>query len=170
VNGQPGALSIDGDGNVINVMALDIADGRDPGNPLDGEPGEARPPRPDSELVGPEGPSVRARASGGPARVRLALVGVVRRAVQVLAAHGAEAGAVLAADDLRRQGQRERVARPGAHVEVALVEVGRAELLAAARLVDLAGVDLDALVRASRGSARTAPRARRRSAAGRRSR
>jgi RNA polymerase sigma-70 factor (TIGR02957 family) len=28
VNGQPGALSFDGNGNIINVMALDIADGR----------------------------------------------------------------------------------------------------------------------------------------------
>jgi RNA polymerase sigma-70 factor (ECF subfamily) len=28
VNGQPGALSFDGEGNIINVMALDIADGR----------------------------------------------------------------------------------------------------------------------------------------------
>ena len=28
VNGQPGAISLDGDGNVINVMALDIAGGR----------------------------------------------------------------------------------------------------------------------------------------------
>jgi RNA polymerase sigma-70 factor (TIGR02957 family) len=28
VNGQPGALSFDGEGNVINVMALDIADGQ----------------------------------------------------------------------------------------------------------------------------------------------
>jgi RNA polymerase sigma-70 factor (ECF subfamily) len=28
VNGQPGAVATDGDGNVINVMALDIADGR----------------------------------------------------------------------------------------------------------------------------------------------
>jgi RNA polymerase sigma-70 factor (ECF subfamily) len=28
VNGQPGVLAMDGDGNVINVMALDIADGR----------------------------------------------------------------------------------------------------------------------------------------------
>ncbi len=28
VNGQPGAISMDGDGNIINVMALDIADGR----------------------------------------------------------------------------------------------------------------------------------------------
>ena len=28
VNGQPGALSTDGDGNVINVMTLDIAEGR----------------------------------------------------------------------------------------------------------------------------------------------
>jgi RNA polymerase sigma-70 factor (ECF subfamily) len=27
VNGQPGALSFDGDGKIINVMALDIADG-----------------------------------------------------------------------------------------------------------------------------------------------
>jgi RNA polymerase sigma-70 factor (TIGR02957 family) len=28
VNGQPGAISMDGDGNIINVMAVDIADGR----------------------------------------------------------------------------------------------------------------------------------------------
>ena len=28
VNGQPGALSFDGDGNIINVMSVDIADGR----------------------------------------------------------------------------------------------------------------------------------------------
>jgi RNA polymerase sigma-70 factor (TIGR02957 family) len=28
VNGQPGTIATDGDGNVINVMALDIADGR----------------------------------------------------------------------------------------------------------------------------------------------
>jgi RNA polymerase sigma-70 factor, ECF subfamily len=28
VNGQPGAITTDGDGNVINVMTLDIADGR----------------------------------------------------------------------------------------------------------------------------------------------
>jgi RNA polymerase sigma-70 factor (ECF subfamily) len=28
VNGQPGAIAMDGDGNIINVMALDIADGR----------------------------------------------------------------------------------------------------------------------------------------------
>jgi hypothetical protein len=28
VNGQPGAMSMDGDGNIINVMALDIAEGR----------------------------------------------------------------------------------------------------------------------------------------------
>jgi RNA polymerase sigma-70 factor (TIGR02957 family) len=28
VNGQPGAISMDGEGNIINVMALDIADGR----------------------------------------------------------------------------------------------------------------------------------------------
>jgi RNA polymerase sigma-70 factor, ECF subfamily len=28
VNGQPGAVILDGEGNVISVMALDIADGR----------------------------------------------------------------------------------------------------------------------------------------------
>jgi RNA polymerase sigma-70 factor (ECF subfamily) len=28
VNGQPGALSFDGDGNIINVMSVDIAGGR----------------------------------------------------------------------------------------------------------------------------------------------
>src|SRR3954449_136666 len=82
-----------------------------------------------------------------PARVGLALVGVVWRAVQILAADGAEAGAVLTADDLRRERERPRVARPRAHVEVPLVEIGRAELLPAAGLVDLARVDLDLVVR-----------------------
>src|SRR5215207_8848870 len=82
-----------------------------------------------------------------PAGVGLALVGVLRRAVQVRAAHGAEPGAILAADDLRWERQGERVAGPAAHVEVALVEVGRAQLVAAAGLVDLAGVHLHRVAR-----------------------
>ncbi len=47
-----------------------------------------------------------------PARVGLALVRVLRVEVEVLAALGAEAGAVGSADELRRQGQRERVVGP----------------------------------------------------------
>ena len=47
----------------------------------------------------------------GPARVGLALV-LVRLGVEVLAALRAQAGAVVAADDLGRQRERERVARP----------------------------------------------------------
>src|SRR5215207_144293 len=82
----------------------------------------------------------------GPAGVGLALVRVVGRAVQVLAADRAQARAVLAADDLNRQRERQRVAGPGAHVEMPLVEVGRAQLIPAAGLVDLAGVHVHALV------------------------
>ena len=46
VNGQPGAESCDADGRLIGVMALDIADGQDPGDPLDRQPGQARASRP----------------------------------------------------------------------------------------------------------------------------
>ena len=45
VNGQPGAITFDADGRVVNVMALDIADGPGPGDALGGEPRQAAPPR-----------------------------------------------------------------------------------------------------------------------------
>src|SRR5690349_7173889 len=63
--------------------------------------------------------------------------------VEVRAADRAQAGAVVAADDLTRQRQREGVARPRAKVEIAALQVGRGELVAAAGLVDLARIDLD---------------------------
>ena len=52
VNGQPGALSTDGDGNVINVMALDIADGRIQGIQSIVNPDKLAPPGPDGQLGG----------------------------------------------------------------------------------------------------------------------
>ena len=58
-------------------------------------------------------------AEGGPARIGLALVGVAGSGrVQVLAAHDAEAQAVLGADDLGGEGEREGVPDPGRHVEL----------------------------------------------------
>ena len=69
------------------------------------------------------------------------------RVVQVLAADGAEPEAVLAADDLGRQGEGERVARPGVDVELVLLEVRRAEVLAPVGLVDLPRVDAHLVVR-----------------------
>jgi hypothetical protein len=50
-------------------------------------------------------------------------------AVQVAAAHGAEAGAVRTAEDLVRQGQDQRVPRPGGHVEPTVDEVWRGQLV-----------------------------------------
>ena len=101
------------------------------GNPRDRQPGQAAPRRPGRRRVGaapgPRAlvePSIRAAPpSAGPARAR---------------EHGPASGsgsprtpsrgrAVLAADDLGRQRERQRVARPRANVELALVVVGRAE-------------------------------------------
>ena len=45
VNGQPGAVLYDAEGRVVNVMELDIADGRGPGDPRRGQPRQARPSR-----------------------------------------------------------------------------------------------------------------------------
>ena len=53
---------------------------------------------------------------------------VVRLVVQVLAADRAETGAVGAAEDLVRQLERERVARPGGEVELVVLDVGRPQL------------------------------------------
>ena len=92
-----------------------------------------------------------------PARIGLGLVLVLGILVEVLPADRAQAAAVLAADDLRGSGERERVARPGAQVELVLRDVGRAQVLVAAGLVDLARVDLDGRARRPRGSACTGP-------------
>src|SRR5436190_9674617 len=80
----------------------------------------------------------------GPPRVGLAFMPVVTAGqVEVLAAHRAQAGAVLAAHQLRGEGQRQRVADPPAEVQLGLTDVRAVQLLAPARLVDLAGVHRD---------------------------
>jgi hypothetical protein len=67
-------------------------------------------------------------------------VGLVER----LATYRAEPGAVGTAERLRRQGQDEGVVGPAVEIEVALEDVGAAELLVVdGRLVDLASVDLE---------------------------
>jgi hypothetical protein len=67
----------------------------------------------------------------------------VRLDVQVFAAHGTKPGAVGTAEDLRRQRQRERIARPRGEVEHVVADVRRAELLVGvvARRVVLARTD-----------------------------
>src|SRR6185503_15498946 len=70
---------------------------------------------------------------GGPARVRLGLAVLVRLVVEVLAADRAEAGAVGPAEDLVRQLERDRVARPGREVELVVLDVDRPQLLVVAR-------------------------------------
>jgi hypothetical protein len=59
---------------------------------------------------------------------------LVRLEVQVLAADRTEAGAVGPAEDLLRKRQRDRVARPGIHVELVVDEVRRAQLVASLRI------------------------------------
>jgi tRNA (cmo5U34)-methyltransferase len=67
-------------------------------------------------------------------------IGVVER----LAADGAEAGAVVAAEGLRGKRQNEGVVGPAAEIEVSVDDVRAAELLVfGGRLVYLAGVDLE---------------------------
>src|SRR5918995_3172048 len=82
-----------------------------------------------------------------PALVRLTLVLVAGLVVEVRAAQRAQPAAVFAAQDLHRQRQHERVARPGAEVEHALAQVGRAEGLSPARLIDLARVHVHHVAR-----------------------
>jgi len=53
----------------------------------------------------------------------------MRFLVQVLAARRTEPGALGATEDLVRQGQRDRVARPGDEIEVVVDEVRRAKLI-----------------------------------------
>src|SRR5204862_4798976 len=60
----------------------------------------------------------------------LVLVGVT---VEMAPAHGTEARAVVPAEDLLRERQRERVARPGREIETILDDVRRRQLVRAAR-------------------------------------
>src|SRR5215210_275422 len=97
-------------------------------------------------------PDLRER---GPARVWLAVVVRMPLDVQVLAADGTEARAVGAAEDLRRQSEHERVARPGGEVKPVVVEVRRPQLVrtAGARRLILARRDLlldDGLLQATK--------------------
>src|SRR4051794_27970397 len=68
---------------------------------------------------------------GGPARVGAVDVVLVRLEVEVAAADRAEPRAVGAAEDLLRQGEDERVARPRAEVEALVREVRGLQLLVA---------------------------------------
>ena len=77
------------------------------------------------------------RFERGPARVGGELLVRMRLLVQVLAADRAEARAVGAVQDLLRQLERERVARPGGEVERVIRDVRRFELLVARRIVRL---------------------------------
>jgi hypothetical protein len=79
------------------------------------------------------------RVADLPMAVRLG-VGLVER----LATDRAEPGTVGTAERLRRQGQDEGVVGPAVEVEVAVGDVGAAQLLVVGgRLVDLASVDLE---------------------------
>ena len=78
---------------------------------------------------------------------------VVRLDVQVLAAHGAEAGAVGPAEHLVGDGERELVTGPGADVEVALDDVLGAELGVRPPVDRLVLLRLDLDVEARRGEA-----------------
>src|SRR6266540_3881393 len=65
----------------------------------------------------------------GPPGIGLGLAVVVRLLVQVAAALGAEAGAAVAAQDLHRQLEHDRVARPRGEVEPVVDEVRRPQLV-----------------------------------------
>src|SRR5262249_21257248 len=58
---------------------------------------------------------------------------LVRLGVQVATAHGAEPRAVLAAEDLVRQLQRDRIARPRGQVDAVVLDVRAPQLLGGAR-------------------------------------
>ena len=108
-----------------------VPEGRDGRRPLRGHVDDRR--SASTVLTG----SSRAAAQlveRGPARIRGELVVRVRLLVQILAAHRAQAGAVGAVQDLLRQLERERVARPGREVERVVRDVRRLELLVAARV------------------------------------
>src|SRR4051794_17617537 len=77
-----------------------------------------------------------------PAGVGLRIVLVRGLLVEVRPADPAQAGAVGPAGQLRRELERERIARPGREVELVVrADVGRDELLRRAGLMDLAHVD-----------------------------
>src|SRR3989442_10002925 len=67
----------------------------------------------------------------GPAGIGLLILVLVGIVVQALPALRAEPRAIRAAEDLVRQGQSDRVARPRRQIEVVLVQVRRAELVVA---------------------------------------
>src|SRR5207245_5439304 len=69
------------------------------------------------------------RLERGPTGICRRLLVLVRLDVQILAADGAEPGAVGAAQDLVRQRERDRVAGPRREVERLVADVGRAQLL-----------------------------------------
>src|SRR3954451_4895721 len=77
---------------------------------------------------------VAKRCERGPARVGAVDVVLVGLDVQVAAADRAETGAVWRAEDLLREREHERVARPGAEVEALVREVRRLQLLVALRV------------------------------------
>src|SRR5215210_7115818 len=58
----------------------------------------------------------------------------MRLVVQVLPAHRTEAGALVAAEDLVRELECQRVARPGPEVELVVDDVRRLELVGAVRV------------------------------------
>src|SRR2546428_11579803 len=66
--------------------------------------------------------------------------------VEVLAADRAEPEALLRARDLRRQSERKRVAGPRTQVELLALDIGRRQVVAATRLIDLTGVDREGAV------------------------
>src|SRR5262249_52413267 len=59
----------------------------------------------------------------GPARVDSLLHVLVRLGIQILAADRAEAGAIVAAEDLVGQCERDRVAGPGGEVEAVVLQI-----------------------------------------------
>ena len=61
----------------------------------------------------------------------------MRLDVQILAAHGAETGAVRVVQDLVRELERERVVRPRGQIEQIVRDVRRAQLLVVSRLCRL---------------------------------
>src|SRR3954454_20533908 len=77
-----------------------------------------------------------------PARVGRLLVPVLgARGVEILTAYRAQAQALVGAGDLGGKRESESVAGPRSQVELVTVEIGRLQVLAAARLIDLARVD-----------------------------
>ncbi len=84
----------------------------------------------------------------GPARVRRGLVAVLGAClVEVRRAYRAQPGAVLAAEDLGRHRERERVVHPFGEVERLLAHVRAVEVLTGTRKLDLARLDLHARMR-----------------------